>query len=210
MSCANHDILIALNSSCSPRQVALFQQSARLSATMSKLSGTCQPCLYVIAVFEVIYWCSLLHVQEAELFTSDLKELENIDDRGIKRVVAGLERRIRMNQELRMKHSDEPHRFLESEIALHEILRKLMALAGEPSLYTQLVRQGCLPLLLELLQHGNMDIVTAAVDLLKDLTEADSVEDIDEVCLQPLLCTRKGVVAQTLIFVGSCVLVTVV
>jgi beta-catenin-like protein 1 len=123
-------------------------------------------------------------VQEAELFASDLKDLENIDGRGIKRVVAGLERRIRKNQELRMKHADEPQRFLESEIALHEVLRKLMALAGEPALYMQLVSQKCLPLLLELLQHGNMDIVSAAIDLLTDLTDADSVEDVDEVWLQ--------------------------
>ena len=122
-----------------------------------------------------------LPTQEAEALASDLADLENITERGIKRVVAGLERRIRRNQELRMKHTDEPQRFLDSEMELHEVLRKLIALAGEPELYRQLIAQGCTPLLLELLQHGNMDIVAAALDLIKDLTDADSVEDLDEV-----------------------------
>jgi beta-catenin-like protein 1 len=126
-------------------------------------------------------------VQEAELLAEDLKDLENIDDRGIKRVVAGLERRIRRNQELRMKHADEPNRFVQSELDLHEVLRKLMALAGEAELYSQLVSQQCLPLLLELLQHANMDIVSSVVDLLQELTEADSVEDLEEA--RPLTCT---------------------
>jgi beta-catenin-like protein 1 len=137
--------------------------------------------------------CVLL--QEAELFASELKDLENIDDRGIKRVVAGLERRIRKNQELRMKHTEDPERFFDSESGLHELLRKLMALAGEPELYKQLVAQGCLPLLLELLQHANMDIVSSVVELLKDLTDADSVEDLDEVRACILLTYKRPVAA---------------
>ena len=120
-------------------------------------------------------------MQEAETLAEDLKDLESIDDRGIKRIVAGLERRIHKNQELRMKHSDEPNRFVQSEMDLHEVLRKLMALAGEAELYTQLNVQQSLPQLLELLQHANLDIVSAVVDLLQELTEADSVEDLDEV-----------------------------
>lgn len=118
--------------------------------------------------------------QEAEHLAEDLADLENIDDRGIKRVVAGLERRIRRNQELRVKHAGEPARFVDSEMELHEVLRKLMALAGEAALYSQLVAQGCVPLMLELLQHANIDISGATLDLLAELTEADSVEDLEE------------------------------
>jgi hypothetical protein len=58
----------------------------------------------------------------------------------------------------------------------------LSTLAREPVLYTQqLVSQKCLRLLLELLQLSNADIVSAAMDLLTDLTDAESVEDINEV-----------------------------
>ena len=84
-----------------------------------------------------------------------------------------------------MKHADDPERFFQSETDLHELLRKLMALAGEAELYKQLAAQGCLPLLLELMQHANMDIVSATVELLKDLTDADSVEDLEDVRLGP-------------------------
>lgn len=111
----------------------------------------------------------------------DLKELENIDDRGIRRIVTGVERRVRKNQEQRMKYIDDPQRFLDSELELNEVLTKLSALAGEPVLYTQLVEQQTVPLMLELLQHENIDIVTPVVELFKDLTDADSVEDLDEV-----------------------------
>jgi beta-catenin-like protein 1 len=126
--------------------------------------------------------CKRVLLQEAELLAEDLKDLENIDDRGIKRIVAGVERRVRRNQELRIKYSDDPQRFLESELELNELLTKLSALAGEPVLYTQLVEQQTVPLLLELLQHENIDIVSPVVELFKDLTDADSVEDLEEVC----------------------------
>jgi len=121
-------------------------------------------------------------VQEAEQLAEDLRDLENIDDRGIKRIVAGIERRIRRNQELRLKHAEDPRRFLESELELNELLTKLSALAGEPELYNQVVDQGSVPLFLELLQHDNIDIVLAVVELLRDLTDAESVEDLDEAC----------------------------
>lgn len=95
--------------------------------------------------------------------------------------MAGIERRIRRNQELRLKHAQEPQRFLESELELNEFLTKLSALAGEPELYKQLVEQNSVSLLLELLHHENIDIVLAVVELFRDLTDADSVEDLDEV-----------------------------
>eukprot|EP00892_Ulva_mutabilis_P003222 jgi/Ulvmu1/12900/UM098_0088.1 len=123
-------------------------------------------------------------LEEAEQLAEDLKDLENIDDRGIKRIVAGIERRIRRNQELRLKHADDPRRFLDSELELNELLTKLSALAGEPELYNQLVDQKSVPLLLELLQHENVDVVLAVVELLRDLTDADSVEDLDEECIR--------------------------
>jgi beta-catenin-like protein 1 len=133
----------------------------------------------------ILVWLRIISdLQEAEQLAEDLKELENIDERGIRRIVAGIERRIRKNQEHRMKYSDDPQRFLQSELELNELLSKLSALAGEPELYTQLVEQQCVPMMLELLQHENIDIVTSVVELLKDLTDADSVEDLDEVQLQ--------------------------
>ena len=80
-----------------------------------------------------------------------------------------------------MKHAGDPQRFLESELELNELLTKLSALAGEPELYKQLVDQRSIPLLLELLHHENIDIVVAVLELFRDFTDADSIEDLDEV-----------------------------
>jgi len=110
-----------------------------------------------------------------------LADLENIDERGIKRIVAGLERRVRRNQEQRMKHADAPARFMDSELEVHEILQKLLALAGESELYAQLRAHAAVPLLLGLLHHENLDIACTAVDLLQELTDADVVVDLEEV-----------------------------
>ena len=126
-------------------------------------------------------------MQEAEELAEDLRDLENIDERGIKRIVAGLERRVRKNQELRMKYADSPDKFMESELEVHEILQKLLALAGEAELYVQLLAHASVPLILSLLHHENMDIVCTAVDLLQELTDADVIEDLDEVCPEAVL-----------------------
>lgn len=130
--------------------------------------------------------------QEVEALAEDLADLENIDDRGIRRVVAGLERRVKRNTELRIKYADAPERFLESELEVDEIVRKLVALAGEPELYAQLMAHASAPLLLDLLQHANLDIVCAAVDLLQELLDADVVEDLDTVRLPHILRINMG------------------
>lgn len=124
-------------------------------------------------------------MQEAEALTAGLADLENIDDRGIRLVVSRLERLVRRNQEARLKHADAPERFMASELQLEEGLRALTALAGEPELYRQLVAQGGVALLLELLQHGNTDVAIATVELLKDLTDPDAVEDLAEARRRP-------------------------
>lgn len=146
-------------------------------------------------------------VQEAEALAEDLADLENIDDRGIRRVVAGLERRVKKNTELRIKHADAPERFMDSELEVDEIVRKLLALAGDPELYTQLVAHGSVPLLLDLLHHANLDIVCAAVDLLQELLDSDVVEDLETVRARPApprarhtLCARQCVCAWHRVF----------
>jgi hypothetical protein len=52
----------------------------------------------------------------------------------------GLERKIHKNQELRVKHSDDPTKFMESEIELFEEINKLQAVATAPELYVEFVK----------------------------------------------------------------------
>ena len=52
----------------------------------------------------------------------------------------GLERKVHRNQELRVKHSDDPSKFMESEIELFEEINKLQAVATAPELYVEFVK----------------------------------------------------------------------
>ena len=54
---------------------------------------------------------------------------------------------------------------------------RLSAIAGSPELYPELVRLGGIPPILTLLSHDNGDIAAAAVELLREMTDADVVED---------------------------------
>ena len=54
---------------------------------------------------------------------------------------------------------------------------RLQAIAGSPELYPELLRLGGLPHILALLSHDNSDIAASAIQLLRELTDADAIED---------------------------------
>lgn len=82
------------------------------------------------------------------------------------------------NMEARMKFGDNPEKFLESEVDLDEEIRKLQAVTATPDLYPELVKLGAIPTLATLLSHENGDIVAAVIELLRDLTDSDAVEEL--------------------------------
>lgn len=106
--------------------------------------------------------------------------VEVLDLRTLKKLVLSFERRLRDNLEARMKYPDNPDKFAESEIELHDELQKLRILAGGPDLYPDLVALNTVPSLLGLLSHDNSDIAVDVVSLLQDLTDEDVLEDNDE------------------------------
>lgn len=82
------------------------------------------------------------------------------------------------NMEMRMKHADAPDKFMESEVDLDEAVQRLVAVAGSPELYTEIIRLGVVPTLLALLQHENADIAADAIQLFKELTDADALDEL--------------------------------
>ena len=66
---------------------------------------------------------------------------------------------------------------MESEVDLDEVVKRLLAVAGSPELYPQFALTNALPCLLSLLAHQNTDIASGVLELLKELTEEDVVED---------------------------------
>lgn len=106
--------------------------------------------------------------------------VEVLDVKALKKLVLAFERRLKDNIEARLKYPNQPDRFADSEIELHEELQKLKVLAGAPELYPDLVNLNVVPSIVDLLNHDNTDIAIDVVQLLQDLTDEDVLEDNDE------------------------------
>lgn len=106
--------------------------------------------------------------------------VEVVDIKVLKKHVLSFERRLKDNIEARLKYPNQPDRFADSEIELHEELQKLKVLAGAPELYPDLVNLNVMPSIVDLLNHDNTDIAIDVVQLLQDLTDEDVLEDNDE------------------------------
>ncbi|XP_037085775.1 LOW QUALITY PROTEIN: beta-catenin-like protein 1 [Pollicipes pollicipes] len=107
-------------------------------------------------------------------------QAEPLDENLLKRLVLSLEKRTLRNQEMRTKHADQPERFLDSELELHEAIQALHAVATAPELYTRLVQLGTVASLLALLGHDNTDIAIAVIDLLQELTDVETDTEAGE------------------------------
>lgn len=106
--------------------------------------------------------------------------VESLDLRTLKKLVLSFERRLKENIEARLKYPNQPDRFADSELELHEELHKLKILAGAPELYPDLVNLNVVPSMVDLLNHDNTDIAVDVVQLLQDLTDEDVLDDNDE------------------------------
>ncbi|EEF36193.1 conserved hypothetical protein [Ricinus communis] len=105
--------------------------------------------------------------------------VEVLDIRTLKKLVLSFERRYKENIEARLKYPDQPERFADSELELHQELEKLKILAGGPELYPELVNLNTIPSIVGLLSHDNTDIAIDVVQLLQDLTDEDVFVDVD-------------------------------
>ncbi|KAI9093079.1 Catenin-beta-like protein [Phlyctochytrium arcticum] len=103
-----------------------------------------------------------------------------IDLPTMKKMVLKFERVINKNQELRVKYADQPIKFIDSEADLDEEIKHMLAACAAPELYPSLVELGTHITLLGLLAHENTDISIAAVELLKELTDDELVEEATE------------------------------
>ncbi|KAF1891113.1 hypothetical protein Lal_00001252 [Lupinus albus] len=106
--------------------------------------------------------------------------VEALDLRTLKKLVLSFERRLKENIEARLKYPNQPDRFADSELELHEELQKLKILAGAPELYPDLVNLNVVPSVVDLLSHDNTDIAIDVVQLLQDLTDEDVLDENDE------------------------------
>eukprot|EP00038_Savillea_parva_P010860 m.193312 g.193312 ORF g.193312 m.193312 type:complete len:601 (-) comp18896_c0_seq1:31-1833(-) len=99
-----------------------------------------------------------------------------MDASDIRRLIHGLERKITKNTQMRMKHSDDPTKFLESEADLHDHIKEVHAIATAPEHYGEVIRLGGIKTIVNLLNHDNEDIVADVIALLQEMTDADTLD----------------------------------
>ncbi|CAB52570.1 Catenin-beta-like protein [Schizosaccharomyces pombe] len=100
----------------------------------------------------------------------------------LKRMVVRLEKTINNNQELRIKYSTSPQRFIESEADLDLEIRSFNVLSEYPILIPIFLKLDCVSTFLELMNHENADITITVLELLIELTD----EDVDPDALNSL------------------------
>jgi len=120
--------------------------------------------------------------QEIEhmLDLADDIHIEVLNEGALKRMVMQLERKIKNNQALRIKHADEPDKFLKSEVDLDEDVKKFGLLTTHPELYGELIKLEALPQLVGLLNHVNTDIAVDVFEVLSELTDPDVIAEVEQ------------------------------
>mmetsp|Transcript_17914 Transcript_17914/g.46800 ORF Transcript_17914/g.46800 Transcript_17914/m.46800 type:complete len:583 (+) Transcript_17914:161-1909(+) len=103
-----------------------------------------------------------------------------LDDAAVRRLVHGLSRKVSKNSQMRMKHSDDPTKFLTSEADLHDQIKEMHSVAAVPEHYGEVIRLGGLKTVINLLNHENEDIVAATIELLQEMTDADTLDGEEE------------------------------
>ncbi|CAG7836980.1 unnamed protein product [Allacma fusca] len=110
----------------------------------------------------------------------DEPEESQMDASALKRMSSVLDKRISRNQEMRIKFPDQPERFMDSELELHESIQELHALATIPELYPIAVELNLSSVLLSLLAHENADISCAVLNLFQEITDVETINENEE------------------------------
>ncbi|PFH32380.1 putative beta-catenin family protein 1 [Besnoitia besnoiti] len=110
---------------------------------------------------------------------ADDMHVEVLTETNLKRAVAQLEKRIKKNQQDRIRYAEDPEKWIKSEVDLDEEIKRWKQLAAEPSLYPLFIETHGLELLLSLLNHSNPDIQLEVLDVLAEFTDADTLAECE-------------------------------
>merc|ERR1719412_3028348 len=104
-------------------------------------------------------------------------EETQLDETGVKKTILLFEKKALKNQETRIKFPDQPEKFMESEMELHDAIQEMHNIATVPDHYPILVDLNCIASMLGLLCHDNSDISVAVLDLMQELTDVDTMNE---------------------------------
>ncbi|XP_028968634.1 beta-catenin-like protein 1 [Galendromus occidentalis] len=130
----------------------------------------------------------------------DLPDAEltpELTEQTLKKMILRFERRSLKNRELRIKFPEQPVKFMDAEIELNESIQEMHLVATHPEVYPTLVELNTVESILGLLGHENSDIANAAVDLLQEMTDVDTLHESEEGALALIDCLiEKRIVSQ--------------
>eukprot|EP01135_Chromosphaera_perkinsii_P004655 Nk52_evm4s293 gene=Nk52_evmTU4s293 len=121
---------------------------------------------------------------------SDSMKKEELNASGVKRLLYGLEKKILLNQEMRVKHVGEPEKFMASELALNDEVQKAKELATVPEHYGLVIELGGFSSLVSLLDHENSSVGVGVLELLSECTDVE--EEGGELLVKELLRINIG------------------
>lgn len=127
-------------------------------------------------------------------------ESDNIlDEGGLKKLSLLFEKRVLKNQVNRLKYADQPDKFMESELDLHDALKQLQAIATVPDLYPLMVSMSVVASMLELLQHPNTDIACAVIENLSEMTDVDILHESTDGAEKLIDCLQEQKITKLLV-----------
>ncbi|CAD5206925.1 unnamed protein product [Bursaphelenchus okinawaensis] len=103
-----------------------------------------------------------------------------LDNAAARRLFNQVDKKYDKNREFRIKYSDEPEKFLNTEIELNDAIQELHAVTAQPELFPGLVKHKLVELLTQLLAHENADIVAVTCSLLQELTDTNPMYENEE------------------------------
>ncbi|CRK91872.1 CLUMA_CG005493, isoform A [Clunio marinus] len=124
---------------------------------------------------------------------------EVLDEVGLKKLALLFEKRVLGNQKMRLKYPEDPQKFMDSEIDLHDAIKKLQAIATVPDLYPLLVSLNVVSSMLELLSHPNTDIAAAIIEILMELTDVDILHESTEGSEKLIDCLQEQNITKLLV-----------
>eukprot|EP01065_Artemidia_motanka_P029811 TRINITY_DN35880_c0_g1_i1.p1 TRINITY_DN35880_c0_g1~~TRINITY_DN35880_c0_g1_i1.p1 ORF type:complete len:549 (+),score=203.94 TRINITY_DN35880_c0_g1_i1:55-1647(+) len=124
----------------------------------------------------------------------DDAEQIQLDVPTVRKLVAAVRTKLGVNIQRRGLHAGDPSKFMESEIDLDTDLQRVKLIAVSPEYYADAVDAGVAPLLVQLIDHENVDVACSTADVLLELTDPDAVSENETAACMVAGLVASGVV----------------
>lgn len=95
------------------------------------------------------------------------------DGGALGRQIAALKRAFNKNAQQRTRHAEAPQKWANSEVAVHDAVQTISAVAASPQLFKTFVQRDGIVALVHVLGHPNADLVAAALRVFAELCDPE-------------------------------------